>query len=228
MKLKLIFITCLLVFSLRSVSENRYFLDNFGIGISSSLSKGFLDRRELSTGVCLSFQINKIYFDFFSTGESFLYEKPNNNPGGGRFLHTGPRGGVFYINSSGNKTYVTGYSSRYYDVSSNFFSLDYSIVEFNFGYLFRFNKVGITPLVGIHLRGVRMDNSTSIETQKKWALRYSNTTLEELYKIDLKDVSKTSPNLGLLLSYYSKNNYKFDLKFTVRSVGFSIGLPFKI
>lgn len=31
---------------------------------------------------------------------------PSNNTLNGRIIHTGPRGGRYYINSNGNKTYI--------------------------------------------------------------------------------------------------------------------------
>jgi hypothetical protein len=44
------------------------------------------------------------------TGESGSrakdYSKDANNYGSGRTIHTGPKGGQYYINSNGNKTYV--------------------------------------------------------------------------------------------------------------------------
>lgn len=48
------------------------------------------------------------------------YSSDANNYGSGRTIHTGPRGGQYYINENGNKTYVPKRSSSSSSSSSSF------------------------------------------------------------------------------------------------------------
>jgi hypothetical protein len=51
------------------------------------------------------------------------YSSDAYNYGGGHTIHTGPRGGQYYINENGNKTYVPKRSSSSSSSSSSFGSI---------------------------------------------------------------------------------------------------------